>query len=73
MPSGEAVESAAEYASEGGGEIIIKGGKKTLFRSSNARKKQEAPEELMPRMGETTKILGLIRYLFPRKKKNKED
>ncbi|MGR3813259.1 MAG: hypothetical protein ACU0AU_04130 [Cognatishimia activa] len=67
-PEGEFVESAAEYATEGAGGIKLKSGRKTLFDSRKSKKEDDIPESLMPRQGETAKILGLIDYLFGRRK-----
>ncbi len=66
-PKGEFVESAAEYATEGAGSIKLKAGRKTIYDSRKSKRELDAPEGLMPRQGETSKILGLIAYLFKRK------
>ena len=63
-PSGEFVEEAVEYASEGPGRVQMKEGRKVLFSSRQARKTKDAPEQLMPRQGEGSKILGMIGWLF---------
>lgn len=66
-PKGEFVESAAEYATEGGGGIRLKAGRRTLFDSRTSKRKSEVPDVVMPRQGEPSKILGLIGYLFTRR------
>lgn len=74
MPSGETVESAAEYTSEGGGEIIIRGERrKILYRSGSRKRLKAIPESLMPRLGEIAKMLGLLDLLFPNSSKDTKD
>ena len=63
-PKGDFVESAVEYASEGPGRIIMKEGRRILYNSKRSKKTKNAPESLMPRQGEGSKILGLIPFLF---------
>lgn len=67
LPEGPFVESAVEYAVEGAGRITIKEGRRTLFSSKQARKTKDAPEIIMPRHSEKSKILGLIGWLFEKR------
>lgn len=63
-PEGEFIESAAEYATEGAGSIKMKSGRRVVYSSRKTKREEDANEELMPRQGETSKILGLIEWLF---------
>lgn len=64
VPEGEFVESAVAYAAEGPGNIQMKDGRNIIFSSRQAKKIIEAPEPIMPRQGEPSKILGLVHWLF---------
>ena len=73
VPEGEFVESAVDYASEGGGQIIMKDGRKTIFNSRNSKLTEDVPENVMPREGEPIKIVALAKSLlrrFSREAKN---
>lgn len=67
-PKGEFVEGAVKYSSEGVGSIKLKKGRQVLFNSKKNRRKEPVPDELMPRDGEQSKILGLMARLFGRKR-----
>lgn len=63
-PSGEFIESAVDYASEGAGQVTMKAGKKIIFNSRNFKKTEMIPETVMPREGEPTKIAGAAQILM---------
>lgn len=65
-PKGDYVEGALRYASEGAGRTKIKSGKKVIFTSEEGKVTKDAPESIMPRDAEKSKILGLISFLFGR-------
>jgi|GEM_PF-3711193 len=64
VPEGDFVKSAVEYASEGPGKIKMMEGRKVLYNSRQSKRVKDAPEVIMPRQGEHSKILGLIGWLF---------
>jgi hypothetical protein len=63
-PSGDFVDSAVDYASEGAGQVTMKAGKKIVFNSRNSKKTATIPESVMPREGEPTKIAGASNILL---------
>lgn len=67
-PKGEYVEGALEYAAEGAGRTKMKSGRNVVFSSEESNETKDAPEEIMPREGEKTKILGLISFLLGERK-----
>ncbi len=66
---GDFVKSAAEYASEGAGKIMMKKGNRALFNSRQAKLTKYISKSLMPMDGDKkSKILELLNQLFGKKR-----